>query len=235
MTTDAARSSVDTAIVDLDGTLVDSTYQHVVAWRSAFLAVGMDVPAARIHRAIGMGGDRLVTEVAGQSAEDAVGDEVRALHGERFDGLVSQVTATEGALEMLEALRQQGLKVVVASSGEREQAERLLAVVDAGEVLQDWVAGADAAESKPAPDLLDRALEKVGGRSAVVIGDATWDVRTAQSRSFPCLGVLTGGICEAELREAGAWRVFANPAELASDLDTTLRALAEVEDPAGSR
>ena len=105
MTTDGPAISFDTAVLDLDGTLVDSVYQHVVAWRSAFLAVGMDVPAARIHRAIGMGGDRLVTEVAGRSAEAAVGDEVRAIHDERFESLLPQVSATEGAFALLEALR----------------------------------------------------------------------------------------------------------------------------------
>src|SRR5262245_4513601 len=123
MISDGPRSPFDTAVLDLDGTLVDSVYHHVVAWRSAFLAVGMDVPTARIHRAIGMGGDRLVTEVAGRSAESAVGDEVRTMHDERFDQLLSQVTATEGAFELLESLRRHDLKVVVASSGPPEQAE----------------------------------------------------------------------------------------------------------------
>lgn len=221
----SSETAIDTVVLDLDGTLVDSVYQHVVAWRSAFLAVGMDVPAARIHRAIGMGGDRLVTEVAGPTAESAVGDEVRSLHGERFEALASQVTATEGALALMEKLRQAGLKVVVASSGEREQTESLLSIVGAGESLQDFVAGSDAEESKPAPDLLDRAMEKVDGKSAFVVGDAVWDVETASERSFPCVCLLTGGVSAAELREAGAWQVFANPAELADSLDQVLRDL----------
>lgn len=212
----------DTAVLDLDGTLVDSVYQHVVAWRSAFLAVGMDVPAARIHRTIGMGGDRLVTEVAGASAEAAVGDEVRSLHGERFEALLGQVLPTEGALALLERLRELGLKVVVASSGEREQTERLLDVVGAGESLHDWVSGSDADSSKPAPDLLDRAVELVGGSRAFALGDTVWDVETAAQRSVPCLGVLTGGISAAELREAGAPDVFAHPAALAASVEDVL-------------
>jgi phosphoglycolate phosphatase-like HAD superfamily hydrolase len=226
MSTDEPSGSFDTAVLDLDGTLVDSVYQHVVAWRSAFLTVGLDVPAARIHRAVGMGGDRLVTEVAGRSAEAAVGDEVRAVHGERFEALIPHVTATEGALELIEALRHHHLKVVVASSGEQEQTERLLTLLDAGQSLDDWVSGPEVNASKPAPDLLDAALDRVDGDAAVVIGDAVWDVATAQERKLPCIGLLTGGISEAELRDAGASAVFASPAELTKDLERTLADLA---------
>jgi len=226
MSTDGPASSFDTAVLDLDGTLVDSVYPHVVAWRSAFLAVGLDVPATRIHHAIGMGGDRLVTEVAGRSAEAAVGDEVRAIHGDRFEALIAQVTATEGALELLEALRHHHLKVVVASSGEQEQTQRLLSLVGAGQSLDDWVSGPQVDASKPAPDLLDAALDRVDGESAFVIGDAVWDVATAQERKLPCIGLLTGGISEAELRDAGASAVYASPAELAEDLERTLAELA---------
>ena len=225
MSTEQTASRFDTVVLDLDGTLVDSVYQHVVAWRSAFLAVGMDVPCARIHRAIGMGADRLVTEVAGRSAEAAVGDEVRAMHGERFEALFPQVTATQGAFELLEALRRRDLNVVVASSGEEEQTARLLTLVDAGEMLHAWVSGDRAEESKPAADLLDLALEKVEGDRAFVVGDAVWDVETAQERKFPCIGLLTGGISEAELRDAGASAVYSTPAELAESLDEALAAL----------
>ncbi len=225
MIIDGPGISFDTAVLDLDGTLVDSVYQHVVCWRSAFLAVGMDVPSARIHRAIGMGGDRLITEVAGRSAETAVGDEVRAIHGERFESLLPQVSATEGAFELLEALRRADLNVVVASSGDEDLTDKLLTLVDAGEMLHAWVAGSEAGESKPAADLLDMALEKVEGDRAFVVGDAVWDVQTAHERKFPCIGLLTGGISEAELRDAGASAVYGTPAELAEDLDAALAAL----------
>jgi phosphoglycolate phosphatase-like HAD superfamily hydrolase len=225
VTPDGPGTTFDTVVLDLDGTLVDSVYQHVVAWRSAFLAVGMDVPAARIHRAIGMGGDRLVAEVAGRSTELAVGDEVRAIHGERFESLLPQVTATEGAFALLEALRRAGLNVVVASAGEEEQTARLLTLVDAGEMLHGWVAGSRAEESKPAADLLDLALEKVEGERAFVVGDAVWDVRTAHERKLPCIGLLTGGISEAELRDAGAAAVYGTPAELVEDLEVALATL----------
>jgi HAD superfamily hydrolase (TIGR01549 family) len=219
--------AVDTAIVDLDGTLVDSVYQHVLAWRRAFLEVGLDVPASTLHRAIGMGGDRLVTEVAGAGAEAAIGDDVRALHGRHFQEIIGQVTPTEGAEELLHELRRRELHVVVASSGEAEAAERLLSTVGPDEPLRDWVSGDQAESSKPAPDLLDLALEKVGGSTAVVIGDAVWDVRTAQQRDFAAVGLLTGGVSESELREAGAVAVFRNARELAENLDAVLGGLAQ--------
>lgn len=223
MSEDEPRHAFDTVILDLDGTLVDSVYQHVAAWRAAFLGVGVDVPGWRIHQAIGIGGDRLVAEVAGASVETAVGNEVRAQHGERFQEQIHQVTPTLGASELLAALRGQGLKVVVASSGEEEVTEQLLSLVGASEALHAWVSGSDVDESKPAPDLLDVALRKVSGSSALVVGDTIWDVEAAHQRSFPCLAVLTGGVSSAQLRQSGATEVFAAPGDIAEQLDRVLR------------
>jgi phosphoglycolate phosphatase-like HAD superfamily hydrolase len=219
----APPPALDTVILDLDGTLVDTVYQHVLAWRSAFLGVGVDIPAWRIHRAIGIGGDRLVAEVAGRAVENAVGDEVRKLHGLRFEDLLPHVTPTDGAAELLEALRGRDLKVVVASSGEREVTERLLSVLGAAEHLHAWVSGDQADSSKPAGDLLGLAMEKVSGEAALVIGDTVWDVESAKKCDFPCVGVLTGGVSDAELREAGAMDVRDNPAAITSDLDDLLK------------
>ncbi len=215
--------TLDTVILDLDGTLVDTVYQHVLAWRSAFLGVGVDIASWRLHRAIGMGGDRLVAAVAGQAVENAVGDEVRRLHDLRFEDQLPHVTPTEGAPELLEALRGRDLKVVVASSGEREMTERLLTVLGAAETLHAWVSGDQAESSKPAGDLLGLAMEKVSGESALVIGDTAWDVESARSCDYPCVGVLTGGVSDAELREAGAMDVRENPAAITSDLDDLLK------------
>ena len=219
----APETRLDTVILDLDGTLVDTVYQHVLAWRSAFLSVGVDIPAWRIHRTIGMGGDRLVEALAGQTVENAVGDEVRKLHGQRFEDQLPHVTPTEGAPELLEALRGRDLKVVVASSGERESTERLLTVLGAAEALHAWVSGDQADSSKPAPDLLQIAMDKVSGESALVIGDTVWDVESARKSDFPCVGVLTGGVSDAELREAGALDVRESPAAITRDLDDLLK------------
>ena len=226
MTTDGPSLSFDTVVLDLDGTLVDSVYQHVVAWRSAFQAVGMDVPAARIHRAIGMGGDRLVTEVAGRSAEAAVGDEVRAIHDERFESLLPQVTATEGAFELLEALRRADLNVVVASSGEESRHRE---AADPGRRRARCCTPGSPARMSRSPSRPPTCWtwpwrrSRASARSSS--GDAVWDVQTAHERKFPCIGLLTGGISEAELRDAGASAVYATPAELAEDLQAALAAL----------
>ena len=210
-------------ILDLDGTVVDTVYQHVLAWRSAFLSVGVDIPSWRIHRAIGIGGDRLVGELAGRAVENAVGDEVRRLHGMRFEDQLPHVTPTDGAPELLEALRGRDLKVVVASSGARESTERLLSVLGAAETLHAWVSGDQAESSKPDPDVVRMALEKVSGEAALVIGDTVWDVESAQRCGFPCIGVLTGGVSDTELREAGALDVRDNPAAITADLDDLLK------------
>ena len=219
----APEAALDTVILDLDGTLVDTVYQHVLAWRSAFLSVGVDIPAWRIHRAIGIGGDRLVEELAGRRVETAVGDEVRKLHGMRFEDQLPHVTPTEGAPELLETLRSRDLKVVVASSGEREVTERLLSVLGAAESLHAWVSGDQAESSKPDADLLRLAMEKVSGEAALVIGDTVWDVEAARNCDFPCVTVLTGGVSDAELREAGALDVRENPAAITTDLGDLLK------------
>ena len=145
-------AGIDTVLLDLDGTLVDSVYQHTAAWRAAFRDVGVDVASHRLHRSIGMGGDRLVAAVAGESVENAVGDEVRARHKERLDERFHEIVATDGAVELLEELRTRGFTLVLASSADKELSERLLEIVEgAAPLLHDRVAGGEADESKPAP------------------------------------------------------------------------------------
>ena len=219
-------TDLDTVVLDLDGTLVDSVYVHVAAWRAAFGDVGVDVPTYRIHRAIGMGGDRLVGEVAGAAVEQALGDTVRDLHGRHFEDRFHQVTPLDGAGELLAALRERSLKVVLASSGEQEQTDRLLGLVDNSDALHERVSGSEAERSKPAPDLIDVALERVGSRCALVVGDAVWDVESARKAGLPCVGLLTGGFSADELRSAGALRVLDTPRDLLQHLDEVLAAAA---------
>jgi phosphoglycolate phosphatase len=213
---------VDTVVLDVDGTLVDSVYQHTIAWGVAFRAVGMEIPSWRIHRAIGMGGDRLVTEVAGKAAETAHGDRLRRLHDEAFEATFDQVQALPGASDLLQALRRRQLKVVLASSGAREQTDKLLSLVAASGDAHDLTTSSDVQHSKPAPDLVDAAIAKVGGSRAVVVGDAVWDVKAAKARSLFTVGLLCGGFGADELRDAGADRIFPTCAELVADLDGVL-------------
>ena len=216
-------AGIDTVLLDLDGTLVDSVYQHTAAWRAAFRDVGVDVASHRLHRSIGMGGDRLVTAVAGESVENAVGDEVRARHKEHLDERFHEIMATDGAVELLEELRTRGFTLVLASSADKELSERLLEVVEgAAPLLHDRVAGGDADESKPAPNLVEVALGSVSPDRAVMLGDTVWDVESTARAGVACLGLRTGGISTAELLEAGAASVHDTPRDLLEHLDETL-------------
>ncbi|MGZ4494675.1 MAG: HAD family hydrolase [Nocardioides sp.] len=220
----AASEPVDTVVLDVDGTLVDSVYRHTVAWAEAFRSVGVTVPAWRLHRAIGMGGDRLVTAVAGEQVETEHGDEVRRRHGELFSAGIDEVTALPGAAELVPELRRRGLTVVLASSGGREQTERLLALVGGEELTGSgrWLVTSDDVErSKPAPDLVSAAVERVGGDRVAMVGDAVWDVEAAREHAALRIGLLCGGFGEAELRDAGADAVFESPQDLLDNLDAT--------------
>jgi phosphoglycolate phosphatase-like HAD superfamily hydrolase len=212
---------VDTVVLDVDGTLVDSVYQHVRAWAGAFATVGVDVPQWRLHRCIGMGGDRLVTEVAGRAVEEAHGDRVRALHDSAFDEAIPGVRALPGARELMVELRRRGFNVVIASSGAPEQTARLLTLVDGDDIAHARTTSEDADESKPAPDLIDVAVERADGRHALVVGDAVWDVYAAKERGRPSIGLLCGGFAEDELRAAGAAFVYDDPQDLLDSLDET--------------
>jgi HAD superfamily hydrolase (TIGR01549 family) len=221
---DTTAPTLDTVVLDVDGTLVDSVYQHTMAWAAAFAAVDLVVPLWRAHRAIGIGGDRFVTEVAGEEAEARNGDELRKLHDQRFGELLDSVRPLPGAAELLDELHRRGFKVVLASSGIPDHTERLLALIDGTQRADDMTTSGDAEASKPAPDLVQVAIEKVGGSRAVVIGDAVWDIAAANEAGLPSIGLLSGGFGEAELSDAGAGAVFADPRALLDHLDETLLA-----------
>jgi HAD superfamily hydrolase (TIGR01549 family) len=207
--------TLDTVVLDVDGTLVDSVYARTIAWKAAFREVGVEVPSHRIHRAIGMGGDRVVAHLAGDAVAQGVGDEVARRQTEHFERLIPEVSATEGAADLLSLLRERGLRVVIASSGEPHITSRLLELVDGAPGLVHRIDGGSlTARSKPAPDLLHAAVESVGGTEAIVIGDSVWDTRAAAAAGLPCLAVRTGGFDDAELMANGATAVYENPGEL---------------------
>lgn len=213
---------IDRVILDLDGTLVDSVYVHVLAWQRAFRDVGVQVSGNTLQRLIGMGGDRLVTAAAGGRVEDALGDELRSRHPVHLDALFDRISPTDGAVELLETLRSQGLTTVLATSSDAELTDRLLGVVEGARALiASITTGADADSSKPSGDLVKMALGVEDASRAVMVGDATWDVKSAADAGVPCIGLLTGGISGAELRGAGAVAVHASPRELARHLSET--------------
>lgn len=212
--------AIDTVVLDIDGTLVDSVYQHTLAWSRAFVQVGVVVPAYRIHAAIGLGSDRLVAEVAGESVERAMGDEVRERHSHEYDALWPSVSLLPGGTGLIAELKRLDLKVALASSGSRGDSERALELVEDAHHADTLLTGDDGYSTKPAPDLLRASLEKVGGTAALVVGDAPWDMVAASRAGMTGVAVLTGGFPDHELRGAGAVEVYGDAAELTRRAET---------------
>lgn len=199
---------LDTAIFDVDGTLVDSTYLHVLAWSRAFASVDVAVPGWRLHQHMGMGGDQLVAAVAGDDVEHRLGDEVRERWRRGYTELLDDLRPLPGAVTTLEACRDAGLAVVLATSGEPEHVDRSLEALGITRAEFPLVSSDDVDATKPAPDLIEHALDEVRGNTAVLVGDTVWDVQAGDRAGVPCVGVLTGGASRAALHEAGALRVY---------------------------
>lgn len=198
----------DTAIFDVDGTLVDSNYHHALAWSRAFRRYAIAPPMWRIHRGIGMGGDTFVPEVAGRAVEAAHGDELRAAWVAEFDQLIGEVQPFEGAHALLTEVKQRGFRLVLASSGKSQHVEAFLDLIDAKHLADAWTTSDDVQKSKPEPDLVSVALAKVDGASAIMVGDSVFDAQAAAKLSIPIIGVRTGGFSVGELHEAGVLQVF---------------------------
>lgn len=214
---------IDTVVFDVDGTLVDSNYHHAIAWFRAFRRFGITPVLWQIHRAIGMGGDKLVDAVAGDEVEQKYGDKVRAAWEKEFAELLPEVQPLPGARQLLVAVHERGVQLVLASSGKREHVEHYLDQLDTRELADDWTTSDDAEESKPAPDLLQVAMAKVDAGRAVMIGDATWDAEAAKRAGIPAVAVRTGGFSDDELRNAGAVGVYHSLADLEANLDRVLQ------------
>ncbi|HEY3749023.1 MAG TPA: HAD family hydrolase [Pseudonocardiaceae bacterium] len=195
-------------VLDVDGTLMDTNYHHSIAWFRALRAVDVTVPVWRLHRAIGMGGDRLIEHVAGSAVEADHGDWLRERWKQEYERLIDEVVPLAGAHDLLVAAKDQGLRVALASSGDPDHVGHYLDLLDARKLADDWTTSEDAERSKPAPDLVTNAVARVGGDTAVLVGDSVWDCRAAQRAGLPCVAVLTGGFSAAELREAGAASIF---------------------------
>ncbi|MEH0109455.1 HAD family hydrolase [Tersicoccus sp. MR15.9] len=209
----------DTAIFDVDGTLVDTNYQHALAWYQAFRRHDITLPVWRLHRAIGMGGDQLVAHVAGDDVEERLGEDLRTAWEEEFDGMIDSVAAFEGARELLADVKHRGFRLVLASSGKKKHVEHFLDLIGGTDVADAWTTSEDAEASKPAPDLVQVALAKVEGTDAVMIGDSTWDAIAAGKADIPTIAVRTGGFSVEELTEAGAVAVVESLPDLRDGLD----------------
>ena len=209
------------AILDIDGTLVDTNYQHAIAWYRAFKAYDVVVPVWRIHRHVGMGGDHLVAVLTDDATEERLGDDIRAAEKKLYAELIDEVAPMEGAVELISDLKERGHSVVLASSAKEEEVDFYLDLLGVRDDVDGWTTSADVDATKPEPDLVEAAVAKAGGGRAVMVGDSIWDCEAAERAGLPTVGVLTGGFARSELEERGAAAVFESVEELRRNLDDT--------------
>jgi HAD superfamily hydrolase (TIGR01509 family) len=216
-----AKSPPPAAILDIDGTLVDTNYHHAIAWFRALRQSGHVVPIWRIHRHIGMGGDKLIAALLSDEVEAREGDDIRAAEKALYLALIEEVEPLRGARELMQDLRDRGRRVVLASSAKPDEVDHYLDLLDARSLADSWTTSADVEETKPAPDLILAALAKLDGAPGIMIGDSTWDCEAAKAAGIPSIAVLTGGFSEEELLAAGAAAVYGSIDALRLALDET--------------
>jgi HAD superfamily hydrolase (TIGR01549 family) len=209
------------AILDVDGTLVDSVYHHALAWHRAIRRSDLEVPVWRVHRLIGMGGDQIVKTLFDEEVERRCGDAIRAAEKEEYEPLMGEVRPLAGARGLTAELKERGHRVVLASSAKARELDFYLELLEIRDLADAWTSSADVQATKPNPDLVVRALEEVGGGPAAMIGDSIWDCEAARRAEVPTVGLLTGGFAEAELHDAGAEAVFPSLDDLRRSLDRT--------------
>jgi len=210
-------------VFDLDGTLVDSVYQHVLAWRDALEAAGIQLAVWRIHRRIGMSGGLLVNALGRETGRRLSADEVAQLqsqHARAYARHAAEVRPLPGARELLDYLSRASVPWAIATSGRLASARPALDAL--GISASAVVVTRDAVErAKPDPDLFVTAAARLGvdATDAVVVGDSVWDLLAAQRARALGVGLLSGGYGEEELERAGAYRVYQDPADLLRHLD----------------
>ena len=216
------RMAPPAVVLDVDGTLVDSNYQHALSWHRAFARHGRDVPVWRTHRAIGMGGDFLVPALAGEEWDAEHGDAARADESVLFGELLHTVTPLPGARAFLELLKARGHAVVLSSSAREDELDAYLELLGARDLVDAWTTSADVEQTKPEPDVIQAGLEKLGDpKDRVMVGDSVYDVRAAHAAKLPTVALLTGGFGAAELEAEGAAMVFDDLMALMPAIDDT--------------
>ncbi|GAA4964938.1 HAD family hydrolase [Actinoplanes utahensis] len=208
-------------LFDVDGTLVDSTYLHTVAWWEALRQFGADVPMSRIHRGIGMGSDNLLDHLLGPDRDRDDDERATTAHDVLYGAWWERLRPLPGAAELVRAVAGRGLAVVLASSARAPELDQLRRVLGADDVITAATSSSDAEQSKPAPDILEAALDQSGvdPKAAVFVGDSVWDVQAAGKLGIPVVGLACGGTSAAELTDAGAVAVYDDPAALLAALD----------------
>jgi HAD superfamily hydrolase (TIGR01549 family) len=207
------------ALIDIDGTLVDSTYLHASAWSSAIRACGFDIPTSRAHRLIGMRGERLLEELLGERDAARVAEQAIDEHARRFAAVRDRVAPLPHARDLLQRLVARDVAVVLVSSAERHEVEYYVALLDAQDLVWASTSAGDSSRSKPDPEPVRIALRRSGCEAAIVIGDSPWDCLAASAAGLPAATVLTGGFARSELEDAGAEAVYEHLGDLGDDLD----------------
>ena len=209
-------------LFDVDGTLLDTNYLHVLAWWEALKEAGhSDVSMKAIHRSVGIASEGLVERLLGHPDERVV-----KAHSERYAALRDHVTAFPKVDELVRRCAELGLVPVLATSGKEHDLEWMLPAIGAEDAFAGATTSSDVEDGKPAPDLPAAAMEKhrLDPERSVLVGDTVWDVEAAGRASLPCIAVTSGGISEGELRDAGAVEVYADAADLLDRLDDSLLA-----------
>lgn len=211
-------------LFDLDGTLVDSVYQHVLAWHEALEMEGIDLSVWRIHRKIGMSGGLFTEKLLRETGMQFDAEQVERLHrghADSFRKYASDVRPLPGARELLAALSEAGIPWAVATSGRMETARATLETLGIDFARTPVITRDLVKYAKPEPDLFLAAADKlgVGADASTVVGDSVWDMLAATRARFLGIGLLTGGYGTEELERSGAYRVFDDPADLLNHLD----------------
>ncbi|MGW3966887.1 HAD family hydrolase [Amycolatopsis sp. NPDC005003] len=209
---------------DVDGTLVDSNYLHVHAWRRAFHELDRDVDSWRVHRAIGKGSGKLLSTLLGEEDAGRIGDRAKELHSRFYLETAGLLRPFDRAPELVRELAGRGVRVVLATSAGPDELEALRKVLDVDDVVAGIVSGADVEATKPDPEPVVAALEKAGSapEETIFVGDAVWDVHAATKAGVRTVSVLSGGIGAAELTDAGAVAVYNDVASLLTRLDESV-------------
>jgi HAD superfamily hydrolase (TIGR01509 family) len=211
---------VTAVLFDIDGTLVDSNYLHIDAWERAAADAGFPVSAWHLHRAIGKDSAKLLETVLAD-ATDEQRDRAKELHSEYYVDMASRLKVLPGARELLAAVTERGMRVVLATSAPENELEILRNVLEVEDALWSVTSSGDVETAKPEPDIVEVALEKgeTDADGAIFVGDSIWDVKAAAAAGVRTIGVRSGGISEEELLGAGAIAVYDDPADLLAHLD----------------
>lgn len=200
-------------LLDVDGTLIDNSYLHTVAWFRALRDCGVTQTMARLHRLVGMGGDMYTREIFGE-----VRDDVARAHSQHIQQLRGDMVGLPGAGDLVRRIRDLGLRVIVSTSASADDVERFMQLIGTEGLIDEAATKEDVAATKPSPDVVRVALAKSGLDPGVVVfvGDTRWDVEAAGRAGVRCLAVETGGWAPAELQQAGALQVYHDAGHLAA-------------------